>query len=831
MDSLLADLRLAGRIFRRNRTLALSIIATLGLAIGAGVSTFAIAEAALITPPPFAEPDRLALLYTTHTEPARGTERYRWSYPRFRMLERALTTTVAVGSYGPASVNLAGSTDAEPIRAEVVSGGYFTALGVRAARGRLFSVEEDAATASSAVALIANDLWTRRYGGDLSLIGQSIRVNGQDLTVIGIMPRGFSGLTGRAELWFPAAMAPRLTYPEYLTTNQDFISVVARLRPGATVATLRAELETVGTAIQRALPSESEVPGDRFGATAIPLNEVRVNATTRRAMLVLLGAVAMVILLACANVSSLLLTHAASRRREMAIRLALGAPRGRLVRQLLTEAGLLASLGGALGLGLAWWATQTVVAPAGGIAPSNFYGSVGEFVRPRIDPLLLSVTAGVTILTALLCGLAPALTAARSSLDAMLRQGSAGATHRNAWSYLSLRGIAVAAEVALALVLLMGGSLMLATLARLRGESLGIDPRNVIVFSVRPPEVRYPTTAAPAFIERLLASVTAIPGVSSATVDGCAPLVASCGNSSLFIVGRRVPGPGEAPGIMRHYVGPDHFRTLGIPVLRGRALESTDREGRASVALINETAARQFWPNANPIGARIWLGGGSRWTSPDSTLEIVGVVGDVLYQEGDGRRARPAVYTSYQQFTYATRTVMLRASSDPASTLRSVRAAVRAVDPDLAVYDLGLLTDQLGDAWAKQRFTSVVLAAFATLALLLAATGVFGVVANLVTERTREIGIRIALGATPADVGRLVIRQGMRLPIVGLIVGALLAVPASRALRGLLYGVTPADPRVLALVVAVLTSIALVATFFPARRATRVDPRISMRAE
>jgi len=830
MDSLIADLRLAGRVLRRNRTLSLSVIATLGLAIGAGVATFAIAEAALITPPPFPEPDRLALVYTTHTEPTRGTERYRWSYPRFRMLARALTSTVAVGSYGPASINLSGATDAEPIRAEVVSGDYFAALGARTARGRLFSAEEDVSTASSPVALIAHDLWSRRYGADSSLIGQSIRVNGTELTVIGIMPRGFTGLTGRAELWFPAAMAPRLTYPEYLTTNQDFISVVARLRPGASIATLRAELETVGATIQRALPSESEVPGDRFGATAIPLNEVRVNATTRRAMLVLLGAVAMVILLACANVSSLLLTHAASRRREMAIRLALGAPRGRLVRQLLTEAGLLASLGGALGLVLAWWATQTVVAPSGGIAPSNFYGSVGEFVRPRIDPLLLTVTAGVTILTALLCGLAPALTAARSSLETMLRQGS-GATRAGAGSHLSLRGIAVAAEVALALVLLMGGSLMLATLARLRGESLGIDPRNVIVFSVRPPEVRYATTAAPAFIERLLASVAAIPGVSSATVDGCAPLVASCANSSLFIVGRRVPGPGEAPGIMRHYVGPDHFRTLGIPVLRGRALESSDRAGRASVAIINETAARQFWPNANPIGARIWFGGGSLWSSPDSTLEIVGVVGDVPYQEGDGRRARPAVYTSYLQFTYATRTVMVRASGDPGATMRSIRAAVRSIDPDLALYDLGLLTDQLGGAWAKQRFTSVVLAAFAALALLLAATGVFGVVASLVTERTREIGIRIALGATPADVGRLVIRQGMRLPVAGLILGALLAVPASRALRGLLYGVTPADPRVLVVVVAVLASIALAATFIPALRATRVDPRISMRAE
>jgi putative ABC transport system permease protein len=830
MDALITDLRLAIRVLRRSRTLAASIVVTLGLAIGAGVATFAIAEAALITPPPFPEPQQLALVYTTHTEPSRGTERLRWSYPRFRMLATALTTTTAVASYGLASINLAGTTDAEPVSAEVVGGDYFAAVGAQPARGRAFSREEDETTSASPVAIIGHDLWVRRYAGDAGVLGQVVRVNGTDLTVIGVMPDGFTGLTGRAELWFPAVEAPRLTYPEYLTTNQDFISVVARLRPGTSVTSLRAELDAVGATIQRALPSESEVPGDSFGATAVALADVRVNATTRRAMLVLLGAVGMVLLLACANVSSLLLTHAASRRREMSIRLSLGAPRRRLVRQLLTEAGLLAALGGGIGLTLAWWATHTIVAPAGAIAPSNFYGSIGEFVRPRIDPTLLAVAVGITIATALLCGLAPALTAARTSLATTLRE-SAGATRAGSGAYLSLRGLAVAAEVALALVLLVGGSLMLATLARLRGESLGIDPRNVITFALRPPEVRYPPTSAPAFIERLLAEIQAVPGVASATVDGCAPLVASCANSSLFIVGRPVPLPGTAPGIMRHYVGPDHFRTLGIPMRRGRAFTSADREGRTAVAIVNETAARRFWPNESPIGARVWFGGGSLWNSPDSTVEIVGVVGDVPYQEGDERRARPAVYTPYLQFTYSTRTVMVRTSTDAAASLGAIRNAVRSVDPDLALYDFGLLAEQLGGAWAKQRFTSAVLAAFAALALLLAATGVFGVVASLVSERTREIGIRIALGATPADIGRLVVRQGMRLPIVGLVIGTVLAIPASQALRGLLYGVSPADPRVLVLVVAILTAVALAATFVPARRATRVDPRISMRAE
>jgi predicted permease len=826
----MTDISHALRVLRNRRGLSLSVIGTLALAIGASVATFAVAEAALITPPPFPQAERLALLFTTHIDPTRGTQRYRWSYPRFRMLEQSLQSTSSVASFGLASVNLSGTTDAEPIRCEIVGGDYFGTLAARPIRGRQFSAEEDRTTSAPMVVILSHALWQRRYGGDPAILGKTVRINGADVTVIGIMPAGFAGLTNRAELWFPAVQAPRLTYGDYLTTNQNFIAVVGRLAPGRTIESLRAELGSLGAAIQRALPSESEVPGDRFGATAVSLNEVRVSATTRRVMLVLLGAVGVVLLLACANVSSLLITHATSRRREMAVRLALGASRGRLVRQLLTETLVLTSLGGTIGLALAWWATRAIAAPVGAIAPSNFYGRVGEFVEPRIDAMLLAFAAGVTIVTALVCGLAPALTAARTSLATTLRQSGA-VTRVGGASRHSLRGLTVAIEVALALVLLTGGSLMLATLARLRGESIGIDPRNVITFSIRPPEVRYPPATAPAFIERLLAEIETIPGVTAATVDGCAPLTSSCANTTLYIQGRPVPAPGDAPGIRRHYVSPDHFRVLGIPMRTGKTFQPSDRPDRPGVAVINEAAAQRFWPNANPIGARIWFGGGSRWNTPDSTLEIIGVVGDVPYQEGDERRVVPAVYTSYRQFTYSTRTVMVRTSADPAATIRGLREAVKRVDPDLALYDLGALTDQLGGAWAKQRFTSAVLAAFAGVALLLAATGVFGVVAHLVTERTREIGIRMALGATPAEVGRLVVGQGMRLPILGLAIGTILSIPSAQALRGLVYGVSTHDPRVFVLVILVLAAVALVATLVPALRATRVDPRISMAAD
>ena len=836
MKFLPQDVRIAARVLLRNPALTVSVVGTLALAIGAGVSTFALAQAALITPPPFPESDRLAILYTTRLEPGRGPEQLRWSYPRFLLLQRALSTAAHVGSYGLASVSLSGKAasgsepaSAEPVSAEVVGGGYFGALGARPTRGRLFSADEDRSPAESPVALLSHDLWIRRYAGAPEVLGQTVRVNGIDLTIVGIMPPGFAGLTGRAELWFPAVQTPSITYPEYLTTNQDFISVVAKLRPDATVTALRAQLATVAAAVQRQIPSEAETPDDRFGAIAVPLAEVRVSETTRRALLVLLGAGGVVLLLACANVSSLLIAHTAARRREMAVRLALGATRLRLVRQLLTEAGLLVSLGGAVGVALAWWVTRVVVPPAGSIAPGNFYGNLGEFVRPRVDPLLLTVAAGIVITMALVCGLAPALTAVRAGLTTSMRQGGS-VTSPGHGARLSLRGVAVGAEIALAVVLLVGGSLMLTTLARLRGEPLGLDPQRVITFAVRPPEVRYPPAQAPAFIERLLAAIQGVPGVIAATVDGCAPLEASCGRSTLYVAGRPVPKAGQAPPIMRHYVGPDHFRTLDIPLRAGRPFTAADRAGRPGVAIVNEAAASAFWPDRSPIGARIWFGGGP-WTSPDSTVEIVGVAGDVPYLLGEAPEIRPAVYTPYFQFTYASRTVMVRTAGAAEPVLRSVRNAVRDVEPDLALYEFGLLTRQLGNAWSRQRFTSGVLSAFAAVALVLAATGVFGIVAGAVADRTREIGIRLALGATPGDVARLVVRQGMVVPTIGLVVGAGLALPAARALRGLLYGVSPADPRVFGAVVIALATVAFVATLVPARRATRVDPRISMLAD
>jgi putative ABC transport system permease protein len=831
-DALAQDIRLALRGLARSRRLAAAIIATLALAVGAATAMFGVVDAALLTPPPFADAERLAMVYATRTEPQGATERLRWSFARFSALRRSLTSAEGVAGYSLASLNVSGPELPEPVTAEFVSPSYFALLRVRPDRGRTFLPGEDATPGTHPVAVIAHDLWTRRFGGSPNAVGGTLRANGVDLTVVGVLPRGFAGLTGRAELWIPTMMAPRLTFADHLTSNEDFISVVARLRPGVTLDALRAEAAVLGPQIEASAPHERDTPGERYGATAVTLHDARVDPTTRRAALVLLGAVGLVTLLACANVATLLLARATGRRREIAVRVALGATRRRIVRQLLTESLVLAAIGGTLGVAIAAWGVRLVAIPARGVAPGNFYGSVGEFAQPQMRLSVLGFAAALTALTAVVFGLAPALQSARADLSAALKGGgSGGARTTPATRRLSARGVAVATEVALALVLLVGGSLMTASFLTLRGQPLGLDRERVLAFAIRPPEVKYPPDVAPAFLERLLARVSTVPGVVAVTVDGCAPLEPTCGRSALSVVGRPAPRPGAAPLVMRHYVGPGHFRVLGIPVRRGRVFTAGDRARRPRVAIVNATAARRFWPGEDPVSQRVWLDGGSSPSSPDSSAEIVGVVGDVPYQVGDDRRALPAVYTPYLQFTYAQRTVMVRTAGDPAAVARAVREAVRTVDPDLALYDMGPLTARLGDAWAKQRFATVVLGAFAAVALILAAVGVYGVVAQMVGERTREIGVRVALGAGPGDVVRLVVRQGMALPMLGIVVGGVASVVATQALRALLFGVSAGDPRVLVLAAGFLAAVALAATYLPARRAARVDPGIVLRGD
>jgi putative ABC transport system permease protein len=812
------------------RTPLFTAAAVLSLALGIATATtvFSLLDAAVLRPLPFAEPDRLMMLNIVQRTPAEGEYRVRWSWPRFRMLQRSVRSFERVASNSNAVVTLTGAGDPEPLPIEFVSSDYFALYGTPIVVGRGFTVTDDEPATAEPTVVLSWSLWQERFDGAENAIGRSIVLNGVPMTVIGVAGRDFTGVSGLARAWTPATMAPRLTYDEYLTTNQNFITAVGRLRPGVSLEAARAELAAVGARIQSALPSEAETPDDTFSATAMPLAEARVDVVTRRALLLLGGAVGLLLLIACANVASLLLGRAAARRREIAIRLAIGAGRGRLVRQLLAESAALAVAAGVVGVLAAAWAIGALRIPPTLARGRNFYGAVGEFATPAMDWRVLAFAVAVCATTVILFGLVPAIRASRSDLTHDLRSGAGGAGRG---ARFELREGVVALQVALSVTLLVGCGLMLASFARLRQTPLGFDPSHLLTFSIRPSEVTYPVDRAPALIERMLGEIARVPGVQAATVDGCAPLATQCASAALHIVGRPWRNPLDAPAVLRHYVGPDHFRTLGMRVLRGRGLTAEDRPGGPKVVVINETAAERFWPGEDPIGRRVWFDANATFGSADSSAEIVGIVSDVAYQPLDEHPVQADFFTSFAQFTYASRMVIVRTRGEPLALTREIGRAVRRADPGLALFDVRTMEERAGLSWSKQRFQTRLLTTIAAIALVLAVTGVYAVTSWFVTSRSREIGVRIALGAGEAAVIGTSISRTVRLGALGALAGMGGAVVGSRFLRAMLYDTSPMDPLVFAGALGVLLIALLMASWVPVRRALKVDPVEVMRAE
>ena len=736
-----------------------------------------------------------------------------------------------MATWAPGSFTASGESEAESVNGERVSGAYFSLLGAVAASGRVLAEADDDAGRPSAVVVLGDGLWRRRFASDPNVAGRTVRLNGVPLTVVGVMPRGFSGLSGKAELWVPATMTPQLTYAEYLTTNQNFISAFGRLRPEVSLESARSELAVLGAAINRALPSDPEHPEERVSASALTLNQARVDSTVRRSLFVLLSAVALLHLLACANVTNLLLGRAAARRRDSAVRVALGSSGGQLFSHLFREAFVLALSSGALGVALAAWASAVIAPPTNVSAPRNFYGNLAPFDTPEFGGLELLFGVVIALVTAALVAAPAALSAFRIDVSSGLRAGARGISD-GAFSLLrpSPRGVIVGFEAALAMLLVVGAGLLIDSFERMRGTSIGVDGANVLTFWVVPSEARIPPATAPAFVSRLLEAVARVPGVQSATVDGGGP-VSGTANSTLYVAGRPTPPPGQAPPVLRHYIGPDHFRTMGIPVRRGRVFTALDTAEARRVTVISETAARRFWPNQDPIGQRVWFGGGSNFDSPERSAEIVGVVADVVYAPLDRRPNRASFYTPYTQFTYASRMVFVRTSSDPMSVVPGVRRAIAGVDPELAMRDVQPLSEVVSGSWARHRFDAVLFGGFGVLALLLAASGIFAVLSYAVQTRTREFGVRIALGADSARVVRDVLKEGMGFPIVGLLVGIGAALGTTRLLQSALYEVSPQEPRVFIGTALLLLITAAAACVLPAWRATRTDPIAALRAE
>ena len=831
LDVARQDLRFALRTLRRTPGFTLVVVLTLAIGIGANTAIFSAVNTLLLRPLPFAEPDRL--MRVSLTAPAQGSgpagmggmparDDVPWSYPKYAAFREMQPAFTDVAVYGTREFTVRGELGAERLRGEWVGGRYLATLGLVPQLGRDFAPEEDRAPGGPRVALLADGFWRSRFGGDSAVLGRALDLDGRPYTIVGVLPPGFRGLTGNADFLLPllSQSVEALDHP-YMHGWE----MVARRKPGVSVAQAQGVVRALGARLHERFP-HAEVAGERWGAAARPLDAARVDPQVRRALLVLLGAVGLVLLIACANVANLFLVRATGRRREMAVRQAVGAGRGRLVRQLLSESLMLGVLGGAAGLVVAWWGVRLLAAldPSRALRIQQLagIGAVG-FDTIRLDVAAFTVNAGLALLTGLVFGLAPAVLATRDAVGRALRgDGSASdGRRRRRWRG---RDLLSSAQVALALVLLAGSGLMLRSLGNLMAVSPGVRAEGVLTLRLEP-AAGAAGDSLPHFYDALLARVGAIPGVTGASITDCPPLDGMCNGTIVIPRDRPEPAPGTAPNVGVHWVSEGWFAQLGVPLRRGRAFGPEDRVGSRGAVVVSETAARTLWPGEDPVGKPLNVGQGGYW---NDTAYVVGVVGDVRYGALEAP-PQPEVYFSYRQSPMGRAMLFVRTDGDPLALLPAVRGVLRELVPASPLYDVRTLEARVADATAYARFGAVLLAAFAGIALALATLGLYGVVAYSVAQRRRELGVRSALGATRRNLVRLVVGQGAALAAVGAVVGLLGAGAATRLLQAQLYGVTPTDPLTYAAIVVVLGAAVLAASWLPARRAARVAPTEALR--
>jgi putative ABC transport system permease protein len=796
------DLRYALRQLVRAPGFTAIAVLTMGLGIGACVAIFSVVDAVLLRPLPFAEPDRLVAVQEVNVPswPAGSILTAPGKYLDWR---EQSTSFESLAATRVDSFNLTGAGD--PVRVSVgrLTANALSTLRVRPALGRAFLAEEDA-PGREQVALLSHGFWVGRMGGRADVLGQTVQLDGRPFTVVGVMPAGFQ-LDGPLDLFTPMA------FPAAARDNRvaHTIDVVGRLKAGVTLAQAKSEMALLATRLDQQRPGRAGV----WGAEVRPMLEARVGEV-RRLLLSLAGAVGFLLLIACANVANLLLARATARVREIAVRAALGAGRGRIVRQLLTESVLLALGGGALGVLVAEASTGALLALAPEILP--------RAQEIAIDVRAAGVSCGLALLTGVLFGLAPALTATRLRLDEALREAARG--HSEGRRGGRLRGTLVVAEVAIALVLLVGAGLIMRSFVRLQAVDPGFRPQGALAFSLTLPQGKYPTgTHAGAFVDQAVARMAASPGVEAAAATWAVPFSTPRAPRLFLEIGGWAAPPGGLPHTAYYPVTPDYFRAMGIPVHRGRVFERQDGASTAPVAIVNETLARRFFPGEDPIGKRLSVSNG-----PQTWREIVGVVADVRHGNL-AAEVLPQVYEPLAQRPRGILTFVVR--GDLASATAAARAAVRSIDGDLPLASLRPLSDFVAESVARQRFAMLLLAVFSAAALLLAAVGIYGVMAYSVSRRTNEIGIRVALGARAGHVLQLVLSQGGRLVALGLAAGVAGALALTRFLDKLLFEVTATDPSTFAAMVVLLAVVAALACLLPARRAARVDPMLALRAE
>lgn len=821
MTTLWQDIRYGARMLWKNLGVTIVVIIALALGIGANTAIFSVVNSVLLRPLPYHESEQLVFL----NEKSPVLDEMSISYPNFTDWRTQTQTFEKIGVYNRASYNLTGSGEAERIVTGQVSADLFSVLRVNALHGRVFTNDEDK-PGGRAVAVLSHALWHRRFGGQTNILNQAITLNGKSYDVIGVMPETFA-YPSRVEMWVPVGqLSDQPSWKE--RGNHPGLYGVGRLKPGVTIEQADADMNTIAANLEKQYPDSNA--GNRVRLR--PLLEIFVG-DSRRALWVIFAAVGFVLLIACANIANLLLARATARKKEMAVRTALGASRWRLTRQLLTESVLLSLIGGALGLLLA----------RGGVA-LILYMSPNGIPRSReieLDWTVLAFTIGVSFLTGIVFGLVPAIQAGAVEVQETLKETGRGTSGRQ-W----LRSSLVVVEVATTLVLLIAAGLMIRSFYMLHKVNPGFSHEQLTSFSISLPARKYASPEARgAFFDRLLENIRSLPGVESAAAASGLPLGNNGWQSGFRIEGRPDPPRDQMPLVELCMVTPDYFKAMNIPVLRGRAF--TDSDNRAHLAgqdlsalnddmrsvrglnkiIIDEEFAKRYWPNEDPIGKRVLFGGQEQ----PRKLEVVGVVGRVKMESLNQNSDRVQGYYPFAQSPPSGMTVIVKGASDPNQLLNSIRGAVKAIDPDQPIYNPRTMSEIRAESVASERLNLTLLSLFAGIALVLAIVGIYGVMSYSVTQRTHEIGIRMAIGARPRDVFAMVLGQGMKLALLGVGIGLVAAFLLTRLMASMLFGVEPTDATTFGGIAALLIGVALLACYLPGRRATKVEPTISLRYE
>jgi putative ABC transport system permease protein len=811
MDNILQDVRYALRLCVRTPGFTMIAVLALALGIGANTAIFTIVNAVLLEPLPFRDPGRLVVMWETNgRRGGRPNVLGPANFLRWRERATAFERTAPFYDY---RINLTGSGAPEEVVGMDVTPDFFPTLGVAPLIGRAFA-DDEGPQGHDAVVVLSYGLWQRRFAGDAGVVGRTIQLNSRSVTVIGVMPAEMRLFLSRgslaakpAELWMPFAFTEA-----HRTPRGRYMSAIARLKPGVGLTEAQAQMDTIA----RGLTSEFPQFDTGWGALLVPMHR-ELSGDLRPALLVLSGAVCFVLLIACANVANLLLARGATRQREIAIRSALGAGRIRVIRQLLTESLVLCVLGGGLGLLVAQWGLALLLA----ISPV----SLADLGPVHLSYPVLAFTGVVSIATAIVCGFAPAFEGSRGNVQDALKDGArqigASVRHRR------IRQAFVVGEIALAVVLLVGAGLMIRSFDSLRGVNPGFDARNVLTGRVTIPTRRYPNDAKRIeFFANLVARLSSIPGVESAGAVSYLPLAGLGAGTGFTIVGEPPPPPGQVPTTDVSVCDDGYFRAMRVPLLRGRLFSEREMRERSNVVVINDTLARRYFAGQDPLGKSLVIA----MNDPNVPTEIIGVVGDVKFAGLDAE-THPMTFWPHPQLAYSAMTVTVRTTSDPAAFAPMLEREVHALDKDQPVADVRAMDQWVTRTLSQAKFSSTLLTTFAGLALALAAIGIYGVVSYSVSQRTSEIGIRLALGAEARDILRMVVGSAARLAAVGLAIGVVLSLALGRTLASLLYQTAGTDLLTFTAVVAILGAVAIAASYFPARRASRIPPVEALRAQ